>query len=154
MKEQIAAFFFEVLFGGHHFGEGSAGGTVETGDHGLMAKKCNLCGRYFVSKDKRNRKYCNRIYEGNKTCKDIGAKLLYKEKTEDDPYLARYEDLRQAYYSRKYRADSKRPNTLSGKDMTDAEYVVWSEMAVQERQRYLAGEISGEDLIATLTQRE
>ena len=118
--------------------------------NGLMAKRCQLCNRYFVSRDNRNRKYCNRIYEGNKTCKDIGAKLLYKEKTEDDPYLARYEDLRQAYYSRKYRADSKRPDTFSGKDMTDAEYVAWSEMAAQERLRYLAGEMSGEELIAAI----
>jgi len=119
--------------------------------NGLMAKRCQLCNRYFVSRDNRNRKYCNRIFEGNKTCKDIGAKLLYKEKTEDDPYLARYEDLRQAYYSRKYRADSKRPDTLSGKDMTDAEYMAWSEMATQERQRYLDGEIAGEDLISRIT---
>ena len=119
--------------------------------NGLMAKKCSLCGRYFVSKDNRNRKYCNRIYEGNKTCKDIGAKLLFKEKTEDDPYLARYEDLRQAYYSRKYRADGKKLDALSGKDMTDAEYAVWSEMAVRERQRYIAGEISGDELITQIT---
>ena len=110
-----------------------------------------MCCRYFVSKDNRNRKYCNRIYEGKKTCKDIGAKLLYKEKTEDDPYLARYEDLRQAYYSRKYRADSKRPDTISGKDMSDAEYAAWSEMAVRERQQYLAGEISGEESISGIT---
>ena len=86
--------------------------------NGLMAKSCNLCGRYFVSKDNRKRKYYDRIYAGKKTCREIGAKLLYKEKTEDDPYLAKYEDIRQTYYSRKYRADGKHPGKLFGKDMT------------------------------------
>lgn len=119
--------------------------------NGLMAKKCGLYGRYFVSKDNRNRKYCNRIYSGNRTCKDLGAKVLYKENTEDDPYLARYEDIRQTYYSRKYRADGKQPDELFGKDMTDEEYVTWSEMATWERLQYLAGEITGDELISSIT---
>jgi hypothetical protein len=41
---------------------------------GIRIKRCGLCDRYFVLADKRKRDYCDRVYDGKRICKQIGAK--------------------------------------------------------------------------------
>ncbi|GEM_PF-4886123 len=55
----------------------------------ITVKKCGLCKQYFIPTHK-SQKYCDRIYQSNKTCKDIG----YSKKIEDDIFLKLY---RKAY---------------------------------------------------------
>lgn len=53
---------------------------------GIRIKHCALCDKYFVLADKRKREYCDRIYKGNRTCKQIGAKLKFNNFVEEDTY--------------------------------------------------------------------
>ena len=41
--------------------------------NGRQIKLFKNCGKYFVLKDKRRREYCERIFKGGKTCREIGA---------------------------------------------------------------------------------
>lgn len=57
---------------------------------GQYAKRCKLCGRYFVLTDKRKRDFCDRPYKGKRTCKQVGAKLFFEKGIEADRFLQQY----------------------------------------------------------------
>lgn len=56
---------------------------------GLAIKKCEICGKYFVPKTKRN-KYCERIDGSGKNCYAIAKKEKNKQRLEKDPALKLY----------------------------------------------------------------
>ncbi|WP_349945186.1 DUF6076 domain-containing protein [Lacrimispora sp. BS-2] len=39
----------------------------------LRVKRCKLCNRYFVLKNKHHAEYCSRKTENGRTCKQAGA---------------------------------------------------------------------------------
>ena len=45
----------------------------------LYVKICRNCNNYFIT-HKLNVSYCDRIWDGNLTCKDVGSKLSQKRK--------------------------------------------------------------------------
>lgn len=53
-------------------------------------KKCKNCGKYFIPNNLRDIKYCNNVFENNKTCKQIGKELTYKKSLQDDKLLDMY----------------------------------------------------------------
>lgn len=118
--------------------------------HGVMAKKCKLCGKYFVLKDNRRREYCHRIYKDGKTCSEVGAKITFDREVKEDLILIEYEAIYNTVYSRMYRAEGKLSDELSGKDMTEDEFKAWSEMAKTERKKYKNREISGQELLSRI----
>jgi hypothetical protein len=61
---------------------------MEMVKRGIRVKRCALCDRYIVLADKRRRDYCDRIYDGRRTCKQIGAKRKFNQSVEDDNLLA------------------------------------------------------------------
>lgn len=69
----LAIEFKEFIFDKHH--------TI---------KKCKNCGKYFIPNNLRDIKYCNNVFENNKTCKQIGKELTYKKSLQDDKLLDMY----------------------------------------------------------------
>lgn len=53
-------------------------------------KQCKNCGKYFIPNNLRDIKYCNNVFENNKTCKQIGKELTYKKSLQDDKLLDMY----------------------------------------------------------------
>ena len=49
--------------------------------------KCKNCGKYFIPNSKHETKYCNFIFDNNKTCKDIAPQMEYKKKLNNEPVL-------------------------------------------------------------------
>lgn len=52
--------------------------------------KCENCGKFFIPYTNHDTKYCDNIFKGNKTCKDLAPELMYKQKLEQDPLLKKY----------------------------------------------------------------
>lgn len=115
--------------------------------NGQFVKRCKLCGRYFILTDKRKRDFCDRVYKGGRTCKQVGGKLFFNKNVADDDYLIKYNALYNKVYSRRYRADGKLQEEYSGRDMTEDEFSAWSEMASQTRRDYLDEKISGDEML-------
>jgi len=120
---------------------------VEMLKQGIQVKRCRLCGRYFVLIDKRKREYCDREYEGGKTCQEIGPLLRYEQSLESDEYLRKFETEYNKIYSRFYRADGKTNADFSGKDMTRDEFRTWSKAVSKAKADYQRKLITGDDLM-------
>ena len=80
-----------------------------------FVKRCKLCGRYFVLTDKRKRDFCDRPYKGDRTCKQVGAKLFYDQGMQGNDYLLAFLTEYNKVYSRRYRADNKLPEEFSAR---------------------------------------
>jgi len=120
---------------------------VEMLKQGIQVKRCSLCGKYFVLVDKRKREYCDREYEGGKTCQYIGPLLRYEQSLEADEYLRKFETEYNKIYSRFYRADEKTDAEFSGKDMTRDEFRSWSKAASKAKADYQRKLITGDEMM-------
>ena len=52
--------------------------------------RCENCGKFFIPYSNHDTKYCDNIFKGNKTCKDLAPEIVYKQKLEKDPLLKKY----------------------------------------------------------------
>lgn len=66
-------------------------------------KVCGNCGRYFIT-PKATISYCDRIVEGELTCKDVGSKEQEKRKLEKQPVYAKFRRIQQTKctYAKRY----------------------------------------------------
>lgn len=55
-----------------------------------IIKRCKNCGKYFISNNLKETKYCNNIFKNNKTCKQIGKEITYKNSLKNDKLLDMY----------------------------------------------------------------
>ena len=119
---------------------------MEMVKRGIRVKRCALCDRYFVLADKRRRDYCDRIYGGKRTCKQIGAKKRFNQSIEDDAYLQEFQRIYNRMYSRFYRMDAWGTERQTNK-LTEEQFKAWVLAASKARQEYKAGAINGEEFI-------
>ena len=111
-------------------------------------KLCKNCGRYFVLKDKRKREYCDRIYKDGKRCSEVGNTNVFKNSLGDDNSpLKIAQTLYNKLYSRMDRARNKFPDELTDKDMSEDDFIEWSNLFSQAREEFKEGKISGEEFI-------
>lgn len=116
---------------------------------GIRIKRCALCDKYFVLADKRKREYCDRIYKGNRTCKQIGAKLKFNKSVEEDTYLQQFQTIYNRMYSRYYRIDAWDSDRPTNK-ISEEEFKKWSSHASQLRLDYKENKLDGEEIIKAL----
>jgi hypothetical protein len=114
-------------------------------------QRCGLCDRYFVLADKRKRDYCDRIYDGKRTCKQLGAKKKFHENVEADIYLQEFQRIYNRMYSRYYRMDAWDSDGQTNK-LTEKEFKAWTDMASKAKQEYKSGTIDGENLIKRISE--
>ncbi|WP_334145719.1 DUF6076 domain-containing protein [Muricomes intestini] len=119
---------------------------MEMTKRGIRIKRCGLCDRYFVLADKRKRDYCDRIYKGKRTCKQIGAKQKFNQSVEQDSFLQEFQRIYNRMYSRYYRMDAWDSDRQTNK-MTEEQFKAWISAASKARQEYKAGVISGRELL-------
>ena len=103
-------------------------------------KICGNCGRYFLT-PKATICYCDRIIDGEITCKDIGSKEQQKRKMKNNPVLARFRQIQQIkctysnrykdepFYKKDYEEFNKKGNEFKSKlkkgKITEAEFDKW-----------------------------
>lgn len=119
--------------------------------NGKQVKRCECCGKYFVLKDNRKRKYCDRIFKEGKRCNEIGHINTYKESLgdENDP-LRIAKGFYNTMYSRMSRALDKLPRQESEKDISEEEFKEWSKKHSKAKRDYKNGIISGDEMLSII----
>lgn len=54
-----------------------------------IIKKCKNCGKYFITDNPRIN-YCNNLFKGNQTCRDIGNQIAQRIKQENEIIYGKY----------------------------------------------------------------
>jgi len=109
---------------------------------------CHCCGKYFYPATAKATKYCDRIIENGKTCKQIGPHLKRKIDAQNDTVLLAYKRTYQKMYKRLERStDSLHP---LAKGLTQSGFFEWNDKAVEARDLYLKGKLTAEDALAII----
>ena len=95
-----------------------------------LPKRCGYCGRYFLLESAYYSDYCTREVDGmnGKRCRDLGHRKKYADKIKNDPVWLTYSRAYKAHYAR-----------FLKKKMTQAEFQVWADYALDLRQQALDG---------------
>lgn len=96
----------------------------------ITFKTCRCCGRYFPSYVHGNAEYCERVFQGGKTCKEIGAISMFRAKVEESPAMKLYQ---RAYKTRFAR--------IKAGKISKEQFAVWGEEARAYRDRVMSGEM-------------
>lgn len=99
----------------------------------LFIKKCINCGKYFIPKTLHDTKYCDEIFKNNKTCKEIGRELAYKNKLSKDPLLKKYRS--------RYQTLSKQASERESHEMYD----YFKKEGPEMRKKYINNEITDKE---------
>ena len=56
----------------------------------IIIQQCENCKKYFIPTTAHDTKYCDSVFKGKKTCKEIGAQKAYNENLENDRLLKKW----------------------------------------------------------------
>ena len=111
-------------------------------EHDIFIKKCKNCGRFFIPQRRVDAEYCNRIFgDTQRRCNEIGAMLRYEKKVAENPVWEAYK--------KAYRRFNSRTRT---KNMTQAEFMAWSDEAAKKRDECLGDKLPFDEFLAWLDQ--
>ena len=101
---------------------------------GIKPRRCGCCNKYFIPSNP-IAKFCDRKApdSSGKTCREVGARKRYGEKTKNDPIITIYN---RAYKTRYARMTNGR--------MTREQMNIWKTQASSLREKALSGAISAE----------
>lgn len=99
----------------------------------MTIRKCANCGKYFIPKTMHDTKYCDEIFKNNKTCKEIGRELTFKEKLDKNPLLKNYRT--------RYQTLSKQAAERDTHEM----YEYFKKVGPEMRKKYIDNEITAKE---------
>ncbi len=90
----------------------------------ITINKCANCGKYFIPSSRADEIYCDNIFKGNRTCKQIG----YEQKVKSDEFMRAYRTAYKTMNAKKNRNIKNNPHaekdfakwTYAAKDKLDA----------------------------------
>lgn len=85
---------------------------------GSVPKQCKLCGQYFLLEKGFHYEYCDGVFEGGQTCREIGAVRSFKEKTVSNDIWKLHQRAYKKYYAR-----------VLKKTMSKPEFTAWADFA-------------------------
>lgn len=113
-----------------------------------LSARCQCCGRFFVPKTKKTTLYCDNIYLGEMTCKEIAPRIKHKALASTECVIREYDRAKQRMYKRYERTlDGKKP---SEKDLSYRDYIIWLDTATVARDKFLAGELTEQEAVARI----
>lgn len=74
-------------------------------ENNFIIKKCKNCGKYFITYNPRVN-YCDNLFKGTQTCKDIGNQIAQRIKQENDKVYGKYRKI----YSKKAMLVKRNPD--------------------------------------------
>ena len=91
---------------------------------GNAPRKCRLCGGWFLHERGEKSIYCARIAPGEteQTCREVGARVVFEKKIQDEDAWKLYKRAYKKYYAR----------VMKGR-MDKDEFKIWAEDAAAER---------------------
>lgn len=92
--------------------------------HGNAPRQCRLCGGWFLHKQGDRALYCERIAPGEieKTCREMGARMVFEKKIQDEVTWRLYKRAYKKYYAQYMKGN-----------MSADEFKAWGEQAASER---------------------
>ena len=113
---------------------------IEMEKRGIELKRCQNCGKYFVPESRSDEIYCNNIFKGNRTCRQIG----YENKINGDEVLREYRKIYKTQNARKQR----NKDNIQG---LEERFAVWSAFAKGQLIKCQNGEISVDDMKTSIS---
>lgn len=106
-----------------------------------LIKKCECCGRFFLISQHYNTDYCENIAPGetSKTCREIGAQRVFRQKVNSDPVWLAYQRAYKTRYAR-----------MMKKKISKAEFLAWADKAIELRTAALDHQIEFDDYLTRL----
>ena len=89
-------------------------------ENNFIIKKCKNCGKYFIT-DNLRVNYCNNLFKGSQTCKDIGNQIAQRIKQENDKVYGKYRKM----YSKKAMLVKRNPDI----EVYKKDYENWKKQA-------------------------
>ena len=99
----------------------------------IKIKKCANCNKYFIPKTMHDTKYCDKIFKDNKTCKEIGRELAFKERLDKNPLLKTYRT--------RYQTLSKQASERDHHEM----YEYFKKVGPEIRKKFINNEITDKE---------
>ena len=87
-----------------------------------IIKKCKNCGKYFLTDNPRV-SYCDNLFKGSQTCKDIGNQIAQRIKQDNDKVYGKYRKI----YAKKGRLVQRNPDI----EVYKKDYENWKKEAKQ-----------------------
>ena len=110
---------------------------------GVKLRKCKNCGRYFVVSGHGGAEYCDRSFNGGRTCKETGAVRVWTIKHNEDELFREY---RREYKKRFARIRTGRT--------TKEQFYAWSEQAREKKKACETGKLPRVEFIEWLKEDE
>lgn len=89
-------------------------------ENNFIIKKCKNCGKYFITTNPRVN-YCDNLFKGTQTCKDIGNQIAQRIKQENDKVYGKYRKM----YSKKAMLVKRNPDI----EVYKTDYENWKKQA-------------------------
>lgn len=91
---------------------------------GSGPRQCRLCGRWFLHEQGDRAMYCEHIAPGEteQTCREIGARVVFEKKIQDEDTWKLYKRAYKKYYARYMKGN-----------MSEADFKAWTAQAARDR---------------------
>ena len=99
--------------------------------------QCANCENYFIPDTNHNTKYCDFLFDENKTCREIGNNKEYFKKLEKDRLLKKYR--------RRYQSLAKQASTTNPDSKSNKMYDYYKKEGKKVKQNYINGIITDEE---------
>ncbi|MFR5683097.1 MAG: DUF6076 domain-containing protein [Clostridia bacterium] len=103
----------------------------------IQIQSCENCGKYFIPQTAHDTKYCDSLFDGKRTCKQIGIEKTYLESLEQDKLLK--------LYRMRYQTLSKQSSTSGPNSKATKMYAYYKKEGPRVKQKYLDKTISSEE---------
>lgn len=114
--------------------------NIEMQRRGIELKRCKNCGKYFVPETRSDEIYCNNIFKGNRTCRQIG----YENKVNGNEVLREYRKIYKTQNARKQR----NKDNIQGLEQRFSD---WSAYAKEQLVKCQNGEITLAEMRANIS---
>ena len=103
----------------------------------IQVQACQNCGKYFIPLTAHDTLYCNSLFDGKRTCKQIGAEKAHLENLEKDKLLKLYRS--------RYQTLSKQASTSAANSKSAKMYARYKKDGPIVKQNYITGIITAEE---------
>lgn len=106
----------------------------------IQVQACQNCGKYFIPLTAHDTLYCDSLFDGKRTCKQIGFEKAYLENLEKDKLLKLYRS--------RYQTLSKQASTTAPDSKSAKMYARYKKEGPIVKQKYTDGIITAEEFEA------
>lgn len=108
-------------------------------------KVCENCEKFFIPSIRSDEKYCDFIFKGNKTCKQMAFEI----KLENDVVLKEYRKIYKTQHARMVR--NNKAKNKEGQDQLLERFNNWTEYAIKQRELCRSEKITLDEMVTKIS---